>query len=221
MKSSGKLMSDLEKDYRRRFDSVLRPLVPKIQRQLQEFFFNEPRIDRVTVRAKSIDRFLKKANTLIDGRLKYTEPLRQIQDQIGARVVTYYLSDLERVTKIALRYLRPIESKNIVPDSEWEFGYFGRHFIFIIPSDLLDPSADKEMIPEFFELQVKTLFQHAWSEADHDLGYKPEAPLSSDAKRRLAFTSAQSWGADLIFQGLFEEQSKKVAASKRDEDSVS
>jgi putative GTP pyrophosphokinase len=58
---------------------------------------------------------------------------------------------------------------------------------------------------DFFELQLKTLFQHAWSEADHDLGYKPSAELSLDQKRRLAFTAAQAWGADLIFDELYRE----------------
>jgi ppGpp synthetase/RelA/SpoT-type nucleotidyltranferase len=63
------------------------------------------------------------------------------------------------------------------------------------------------LLPQFFELQVKTLFQHAWSEANHDLGYKPGAtPLSSSEKRQLAFTSAQAWGADHIFDELFKER---------------
>jgi putative GTP pyrophosphokinase len=178
-----------------------------------EYFFNEPRIDRIVARPKSVDRFLKKAATLVEGTKKYQEPLRQIQDQIGARVLTYYLSDIERVATILLKYFRPIESQTIVPDSEWKFGYFGRHFVFLIPSDLIrSVHVDKVLIPEFFELQVKTLFQHAWSEADHDLGYKPEAPLSSDAERRLAFTSAQAWGADRIFAELFKEQAEKAGA---------
>jgi putative GTP pyrophosphokinase len=57
-------------------------------------------------------------------------------------------------------------------------------------------------------LQVKTLFEHAWSEAEHDLGYKPgEAPLTPDQKRRLAYTSAQAWGADHIFDELFRARS--------------
>ena len=54
---------------------------------------------------------------------------------------------------------------------------------------------------------MKTLFQHAWSEAEHDLGYKPgTVPLTSDEKRRLAFTAAQSWGADRVFDELFQER---------------
>jgi len=207
-------MTDLRVEYERRFNSILRPLAPLIERQLIEYFIDAPRIDRIAARPKSVERFLKKAATLVEGKPKYTEPLRQIQDQIGARVITFYLTDVERVVKTLLKYFRPIESQNIVPDSEWEFGYFGRHFIFIIPSELRKSiGADKEIIPEFFELQVKTLFQHAWSEADHDLGYKPETPLSSDAKRRLAFTSAQAWGADRIFSELFDEQTKKAEAT--------
>jgi hypothetical protein len=31
-------------------------------------------------------------------------------------------------------------------------------------------------------------------------------PLNSDEKRRLAFTSAQAWGADIIFDELFKER---------------
>jgi putative GTP pyrophosphokinase len=204
-------MTGLETEYRRRFELILRPLAEALEKQLQEYFEKEARIDRISARAKSIDRFLKKAQAAVEGKQKYSEPLRQIQDQIGARIVTFYVSDVDRIANVALKYFRPIESQTIVPDSEWEFGYFGRHYIFITPSDLVPRSADKNLVPEFFELQVKTLFQHAWSEADHDLGYKPEAPLSSDAKRRLAFTSAQAWGADRIFDGLFQEQSNKAA----------
>jgi putative GTP pyrophosphokinase len=78
----------------------------------------------------------------------------------------------------------------------------------VIPTDVIDDGMDQSLMPGFFELQIKTLFQHAWSEADHDLGYKPgERPLSSDEKRQLAYTSAQAWGADHMFDGLFRERS--------------
>jgi GTP pyrophosphokinase len=197
-------MNELEIAYRRRFDAVLSPIADAIEQQLREYFAGAPRIDRISARAKSVQRFIGKALTVENGALKYSEPLRQIQDQVGARIITFYTSDVRRVSEIVEKYYRPIESKNLVPDSEWEFGYFGRHYILIIPSDVIDSSFDKTMVPEFFELQIKTLFQHAWSEANHDLGYKPgSTPLTSDDIRRLAFTSAQSWGADRVFDELF------------------
>jgi putative GTP pyrophosphokinase len=103
------------------------------------------------------------------------------------------------------KYFRYIESKKIVPESESEFGYEGRHFILFVPEDLIDEALERDASVEFFELQIKTLFQHAWSEAEHDLGYKPSGKLTSDQKRRLAFTAAQAWGADLIFDEMFRQ----------------
>jgi ppGpp synthetase/RelA/SpoT-type nucleotidyltranferase len=204
-------MNELEKTYRERFAAVLEPLSAAIERHIRDHVGSEPRIDRISARAKSVDRFLQKAQAVKDGQPKYPDPLRQIQDQIGARIITFYRSDVDRLAGVVERYYRPIESQDVVPDSEWEFGYFGRHYVLLIPSDVIDPSIDRTLIPEFFELQVKTLFQHAWSEANHDLGYKPGAvPLNSDAKRRLAFTSAQAWGADRIFNDLFLERSAQA-----------
>ena len=105
--------------------------------------------------------------------------LSQIQDQIGARIITFYKSDVERLDAIVLKYFTPIEFRDRVPDSEWEFGYFGRHYVLLLPTDVIGETMDRAKVPDFFELQVKTLFQHAWSEADHDLGYKPDLRIRS------------------------------------------
>lgn len=197
----------IEATYRRRFDEVLSKLAVAIEAQLRDYLVGEDRIDRVTARAKSIDRFMAKAMKKDNGKLKYAEPLAQIQDQIGARIITFYLSDVERVAQIIRTYYRPVEAKTLIPESEWEFGYFGVHFILLTPSDLVEPDMDRSLVPDFFELQIKTLFQHAWSEAEHDLGYKPGAiPLTPDQKRRFAFTAAQAWGADRIFDELGRER---------------
>lgn len=202
-------MSDLEDNYRRRFDAVLSPLAKAIEGQLRDYLAAELHIDRVTARPKSIDRFMVKAGAREQESPKYSEPLRQIQDQVGARIVTFYLSDVDRVAAIIEKYFRPIESRSVVPDSQWAFGYFGKHYILIVPNELIDPAMDNELVPEFFELQIKTLFQHAWSEANHDLGYKQiegGRPLTPDETRRMAFTAAQAWGADRIFDELYRER---------------
>jgi ppGpp synthetase/RelA/SpoT-type nucleotidyltranferase len=164
-------------------------------------------ISRLTVSSKDVDRFLKKAASEIDGRLKYSEPLDQIQDQIGARIVVFYKSDVERLDEFMKRYFTAIEYRSVVPDSESEFGYFGRHLVLVLPSDVMEDDMDEALVPHFFELQIKTLFQHAWSEADHDLAYKPgDEPLTAEQKRLVAFTSAQAWGADHMFERLFRER---------------
>jgi putative GTP pyrophosphokinase len=114
-------MKRLESTYRQRFETVLQPLALAIKRQLREYFRSEARIDRIAARAKSVERFLTKAETVVDGKRKYTEPLREIQDQAGARIVTFYTSDVERIDAIVRKYYRPIESRGSIPDSEWKF----------------------------------------------------------------------------------------------------
>jgi putative GTP pyrophosphokinase len=207
MKNSKRPAESLEDLYRRRYEKVLKPLAAGLEEHVSQYFKDQPRIDRISARAKNVSSFVNKAQKRVRGKIKYSEPLSQIQDQLGARIITFYTSDVERLDTIVKRYFTSIETRQHVPDSEWEFGYFGRHYILILPTDVIDVGMDSEMIPAFFELQIKTLFQHAWSEAEHDLGYKPgESALTPEQTRLLAFTSAQAWGADRIFDELFHER---------------
>jgi putative GTP pyrophosphokinase len=199
----------LRKEYTQRYETALVQLAGAIQVQLTDYLSETPRIDRIGARAKTVDKFLAKARNKDDtGAPKYEEPLDQIQDQVGARIIVFYLSDVENVARVIERYYHHVESRLVVPDSQWKFGYFGRHFILLMPKGLSRPGVSKEHVPQFFELQIKTLFQHAWSEANHDLGYKPTGiPPDPDFERQLAFTSAQSWGADKIFDELHRSRS--------------
>ena len=198
-------MDKLKTAYEKRYDAHLHPLAEKVEALLKDHFNGEPRIDRIVARAKSVESFIKKAAKNMHGKCKYDDPLNQIQDQVGARIVTYYLDDIKNVEDIVLRYFRPVELITVVPDSEWEFGYFGKHFVLFVPEDLLDVPPSTQTCPRFFELQIKTLFQHAWAEANHDLGYKPAWEWSSEDMRRIAFVSAQAWGSDTVFNDLHKK----------------
>lgn len=197
-------MRTLKEDYELRFNEALTPLASKLENHIKEILKGEPRIDRISARPKAIKAFLKKSETKNDdGSSKYVMPLTDIQDQLGARIVTFYNSDVLRISGRIERFFTGIEARNRVPDRESEFGYFGRHYLFFVPTDIAN-GFEPNLMPKVFELQIKTLFQHAWSEANHDLGYKNESgTLSADDKRKIAFTSAQAWGADMIFDQLF------------------
>jgi len=194
-------MNDLREKYKDRYNNVLVSVAIQLEELIKEYFVDFERIDRIVTRAKSVESFCKKANKKNGEKPQYTDPLNQIQDQVGARIVTFYKDDVNRVSDLILNYFRPIESKDLFPESEWEFGYFGRHYILLLPSDI-SITISSEILP-FFELQIKTLFQHSWSEANHDLGYKPSETIGADFKRKIAFASAQAWGADEIFNELF------------------
>ena len=212
MKKSKRRRETLETIYTRRYELALKPLAEALCAHINNCFKSQPRIDRITARAKAIESFLDKAKKQENHRPKYSEPIAQIQDQLGARVTTFFWSDVERLDDVVKRYFTPIEFKNHVPESEWEFGYFGRHYVLILPSDVIAANMERALIPRFFELQIKTLFQHAWSEANHGIGYKPDLlpALSSRDKRRLAYTSAQAWGAHQTFDEIFREAAVSV-----------
>jgi putative GTP pyrophosphokinase len=200
------MTEDLSTVYQKRYCEVLVPASAKLQEMLSNYFVGVRRIDRIAVRAKSPDRFLEKSEKRKkDGALKYNDPLGEIQDQIGGRIIVFYTDDVEPAREKVLHYFRHVEEAKVEPESDAEFGYFGRHFILALPEDVIPPGVAVAAAPRLFELQIRTLFQHAWSEAEHDIGYKPSQPLTPDQKRRFAFTAAQAWGADLIFQGLYDE----------------
>lgn len=184
----------------------LRRVAANLREFLQDRVAGVPRIDQVSARAKEPRRFAAKTQKMsASGTPKYAAPLGQIQDQIGARIVVFYRDDVSVVANVLERYFQHIERQDHVPDSYWEFGYFGRHWIFVLPDDVIPQGVARESIPRFFELQVKTLFQHAWSETNHDLGYKSPTDLTPDQQRRFAYTAAQAWGADRILEELRAE----------------
>ncbi|MDF2617767.1 MAG: hypothetical protein K0S00_426 [Xanthobacteraceae bacterium] len=208
MKDSDRVIDELEIAYKERYDRSLVPLAHALESYIKGCLEGVERIDRICARAKSVKSFVDKAVKETEGIKKYIDPINDIQDQIGARIIVYYQNDVDRISNKVKEYINFIEEKKHTPDHSSKFGYFGLHYIFILPIDIIDINIPKSMIPPFFELQIKTLFQHAWSEAEHDLGYKfDEKPLTDNQYRRLAFTAAQAWGADMIFSELFRERS--------------
>lgn len=200
------MTQDVAAEYDARFSGLER-VAENLATLIREHLKGVPRIDRVSSRAKSPERFMAKAAKVASttGAALYADPLAQIQDQIGARVIVRYKSDVKAVAEVLERYFRPLERKDHVPDSHWEFGYFGLHWIFALPGDVIPTDMEEHNVPRFFELQVKTLFQHAWSEANHDVAYKAPAEPTPDQQRRFAYTAAQAWGADRVFDELWQE----------------
>ncbi|GGB64558.1 GTP pyrophosphokinase [Glycocaulis alkaliphilus] len=209
-------MIDLRATYEQRYNDVLLPLATNLELYIRDIFAGIERIDRISVRPKSIDRFISKSLAKNEaGTNKYSDPLEQIQDQIGARIIVLFKQDVEKISNIAEESFRYVENKDVEPEAVYEFSYFGKHFISLIPHDVLDDTWPRAIIPGFFELQIKTVFQHAWSEASHDVGYKPMlGELSREDKRALAFASAQAWGADKAFADIFDQLSVRAAMQK-------
>ena len=196
---------NIETLYTERY-AEMNKIIEKLKNEVNQSlkFCDDIHIDQISCRVKAINSFLKKTKNIDeDGNLKYKEPFVEIEDQIGVRVVVFYLSDVKKVADAIQNYFTIIENKNFKPKNFHEFAYQGQHFICTLPNSLFSEDVNKNLLPEFFEIQVKTLFQHAWSQAEHDVGYKEEISLDFEKKRKLAFTAAQAWGADKIFDEIY------------------
>ena len=188
---------DLKSSYEARYP-VLKMVAQEITVSLENLLQNTPRIDIISVRAKTPERFFEKAQ-----RPEWQNPMQDIQDQIGARVVVFYKSDVQPVVECILTHFRHIEDRILENPDPHIFGYQSKHCICYIPQSICERFQSPV---DFFELQVSTLFQHAWAEAEHDLGYKAGVPLDFDEKRRIAWAAAQAWGADTIFDEIWRSR---------------
>lgn len=184
------------------YDGELAACAKRIEEEVRISVQRVEHVDRISCRVKAVDRFLTKATKVECGVKYYSSPLREIQDIIGIRILVLYLQDVELAFGAVKEYFRSIEVADVKPASEDEFSYFGKHGIFLIPDDckVSSPSDDH---PKHFELQVKTLFQHAWAEAEHDLRFKPQSGSLTAAESRLCgFAASLSWGADKAFDDV-------------------
>lgn len=209
-------MQNVDGKYAALREEYLLECVSRLQEHISERMKGVEYIDRITARAKTVKSFLKKADKKTpDGSFKYSNPFDELQDMIGARIIVFYPQTIHVVDDIIMRFYTAYEEADKQPASFSEFGYEGKHFILRMPAELL-PDEIPEFFPECFELQIKTLFQHAFSEATHDLVYKPGAVVAPEQMKRTAFAAASAWGADQVLAQLVEELLPEYPSSDAD-----
>src|SRR5688572_17660090 len=92
---------DKIRDDFRSINPTLKDIANKLESNLLEIFSEVERVDRVACRVKAEESFLNKTlKKNRDDSLKYRVPIKEIQDFIGARIIVYYKTDLQRITEI-------------------------------------------------------------------------------------------------------------------------
>ncbi|GAA0975232.1 DUF429 domain-containing protein [Nocardioides aquaticus] len=160
----------------------------------------------VTGRTKSVASFAEKAERRVGGAAAYPEPLHDITDQLGVRVVTYVRGDVAAVADL-------LDDQVVVKDDrdmglatarEGRFGYASRHL-------LIGLDAARESHPQWAQLrglvaqvQVRTVLQHAWAEFEHEARYKGSVPAehASDLDRRFTLAAGLLELADQEFSTI-------------------
>ena len=104
--------------------------------------------------------------------------LADITDIARLRVITYYSEDVDKVAS-AVDRLFEIDWENSVDKRKAHeidsFGYMSLHYI-----------CRTEGFPYRFEIQMRTVLQHAWANMNHDTGYKSGVEVPKEYLRNLS-----------------------------------
>ena len=162
----------------------------------------------ISARAKSVESFETKASKPSDdGQApKYPNPLTDITDLIGARVITYLPESVDRTCEILRTELRVEEDvdKGERTRQRGGFGYASRHFLARLDQNRARSLEYKSIGNKLFEVQVRTAAQHAWAEFEHDVRYKVSIPENRrpEFNRRFTLAAALMELADAEFTAI-------------------
>lgn len=103
--------------------------------------------------------------------------IADITDIFGMRIITFYVDDVDKVASVVER-LFEVDWDNSVDKRKLHevdsFGYMSLHYICRHPD-----------FPYRFEVQMRTILQHAWANMNHDTGYKSGVEVPMEYMRNM------------------------------------
>ena len=153
----------------------------------------------VASRPKSVPSFVEKMT-----RKEYTST-DEVTDLAGIRVITFIESDAAAAAELLRRSFIPHPEKSLDKSEELgdsQVGYRSIHLICELGTDRVNLTEYKPFKGLLFEVQIRTVLQHAWAEIDHDRGYKFSGVLPRNLRRRLNLLAGQLELADMEFSRL-------------------
>jgi len=147
----------------------------------------------VTGRAKAVASFAgKAARRRPDGTAVYSDPLHEINDQIGVRVITYVQGDVATVADLIHDQLLVQRDRDMGKETarQGRFGYASRHLLIGLDAAREGHSDYERLRGLSASLQVRTVLQHAWAEFEHDIRYKGTVPADQAPELDRRFTLA-------------------------------
>ncbi|MFO0605281.1 MAG: hypothetical protein U0324_19030 [Polyangiales bacterium] len=127
--------------------------------------------------------------------------LWDLTDLVGLRITTYFEDAIEAVAR-AIEAAFPVDYDHSIDKlriaDHGRFGYRSLHYVCRLGGEGVPPEAR-------FEIQVRTVLQHAWAEVEHDLGYKSHDAVPASIRRRFSRVASLLEIADEEFVAIRRE----------------
>ena len=162
-------------------------------------------------------------NKLIRKPEKY-QKLTNMTDIAGFRVICYFSDQVDQVARLleenfVVDKVNSVDKRNALPTTS--FGYSSLHYICTLPHNGEYP---EKLCVLPFEVQIRSVLQHAWAEIEHDLGYKSAFGVPRDIRREFSRLAGLLEIADDLFVGIknelvvYKDQvRKRIAEDKADD----
>lgn len=151
-------------------------------------------------RTKEVDSLREK---IVKSAKRYTDPLKEITDLSGLRIITYYQDEADAVANlIKSEFLIDQDNSVVHTATVAEFGYKSTHFVISLNQGRAALLEWQGLSDLKVEVQVRTVLQHAWAAISHKLQYKREEDVPAALKRKLFRLSALFELADDEFVSL-------------------
>ena len=173
----------------------------------------------ISSRVKGESSVLRK---MLHSQQKYST-LSDIHDISGSRIITYFEDEVKDTAKVIEEEFEIDKSRSVdkgaLLDPE-QFGYISLHYVCKWKKSRLDLSENHRFQGLLVEIQIRSILQHTWAEIEHDLGYRSEAALPKEVRRRFSRLAGLLELADAEFSRLRDEvntyeQQVQVQVGKR------
>jgi GTP pyrophosphokinase len=153
----------------------------------------------VASRVKSIESLELKAQ-----QKEVSNPLSEIRDLVGVRVVVLFLSDLPRLDELIQASFDITSADDKIAGTDpASFGYMSVHYLASLGQGHQGPRyAGLEGIN--FEIQARTVVMDAWATVSHYLDYKGRSSVPEELRRDFFALSGLFYVADQHFEMLAE-----------------
>lgn len=167
----------------------------------------------IEARAKDVNKFgdkASKSSELDSTKPKYPNPLEDITDMAGVRVITFLPQTVEDVCSLIDREFIVLERVDKAEKliNEGKFGYQSIHFLVKMLPDRTELPEYRRYKDLILEIQVRTILQHAWAEMEHDIQYKSTMEIPALFQRRFIALAGLLEIADREFQMLQDENER-------------